>query len=474
MTLQAEHAIIIGGSMAGLLAARVLSNHFAHVTLIERDKMNDVSESRKGQPQTRHLHGLLATGLTTMSRYFPDLEEALRNHGAIVGDMGEVMRWHAFGGYRLQHTSGLHGALMSRPLLEWQIRRRVVALPNVTIVDECTVDQLLTTHDRARVTGVQITHRGRTDSSETLAADLVVDTGGRGSATPRWLQTLGYTKPAESVVQVGVGYATRIYQRKPGDLVGAELVIVSPDPPAGKRSGFVFPIEGERWIATLGGWAGDHPPAEADAFLGFARSLPAPDVYNLISRAEPLSDIVLHKFPTSVRRHYEHLSHFPEHYLVLGDGVCSFNPVYGQGMTSAALQAAALDDVLMQHPDLRTIARPFFRRVAQIIDIPWQLAVGEDFRFPETKGQKARGTDMINGYVTLVHRATHTDPVVYDAFLKVMNLMQPPTSLMHPKLIWRVLRHARKSQAKPRSQHVTGFSEPSNRDMPSAGTEPGT
>ncbi len=460
MTLRTEHAIVIGGSLAGLLAARVLSNHCARVTLIERDKMNDVPESRKGQAQTHHIHGLLATGLTTMSHYFPDLEEALRTHGAILGDMGEVMRWHAFGGYRLQHTSGLQGALMSRPLLEWQIRRRVVALPNVTIVDECTVDQLLTTNDRARVTGVQITHRGQTDSSETLAADLVVDTGGRGSAAPRWLETLGYIKPSESVVEVGVGYATRIYQRKPGDLVGAELVIVSPDPPTGKRAGFVFPIEGDRWIATLGGWAGDHPPAEPDAFLDFARSLPAPDVYNLISRAEPLSDVVTYKFPRSVRRHYEHLSHFPEHYLILGDSVCSFNPVYGQGMTSAALQAAALDDVLMQNPDLRAIAQPFFKRVAGIIDIPWQLAVGEDFRFPETKGRKARGTDIINRYVTLVHRATHDDPVVYDAFLKVMNLIRPPTSLMHPKLVWRVLRHARKPHGKLPSQHVTGFSEP--------------
>jgi 2-polyprenyl-6-methoxyphenol hydroxylase-like FAD-dependent oxidoreductase len=454
MNAHGQHAIVIGGSMAGLLAARVLSDHFSHVTLIERDTMNDLPESRKGQPQTRHLHGLLASGLTTMTRYFPDLQDALQAHGAILGDMGADIRWHAFGGYRLQHTSGMVGVLMSRPLLEWQIRRRVVALPNVTVRDGCVVEHLLVTDNRARVTGVHIRRRDAEGESETLNADLVVDAAGRGSPTPRWLEALGYATPTVSVVQVGVGYATRVYRRMPGDLLGATAVMVSQDPPAGKRAGLLFPIEGDRWMVTLCGWASDHPSADEQGFLAFARSLPAPDVYNIISRAEPLSGIVTHKFPNSVRRHYEKLARFPEGYLVLGDSVCSFNPAYGQGMTSAALQAAALDDLLRARADLHGLAQPFFKRIAKIVAIPWQLAVGEDFRFPETQGRKAPGADLINRYVTLAHRATHTDPVVYDAFLKVMNLMQPPASLMRPRMVWRVLRHARTHHSQTYTQRA--------------------
>jgi 2-polyprenyl-6-methoxyphenol hydroxylase-like FAD-dependent oxidoreductase len=437
-----QHAIVIGGSMAGLLTARVLSDHFAQVTILERDPVQDAPEARKGQPQTRHLHGLLAKGLETMSHYFPDLIEGLRNGGAIIGDMGETMRWYANGGYRIQYPSGLYGALMSRPFLEWQIRRRVLALANVTLWGEVDVEGLLTSEDRRHVCGVQITRRNQVNGAEQLSADLVIDASGRGSASPKWLEALGYARPAERAVKVNVGYATRIFRRKPGDLVGAELVMVAAEAPHNKRTGLVFPIEGDRWICTLAGQAGDHAPADEQGFMAFARSLAAPDVYHLIRHAEPLSDIMLHKLPSSLRRHYEQLKHFPEGYLVLGDAVCSFNPVYGQGMTSAALQAAELDKLLVKRQrtgSLEGLWQPFFRRAAKVIDIPWQLAVGEDFRFAETEGEKAPGTDLINSYVNKVYQAMHHDTVVYGEFLKVMNLMQPPTALFHPKVLWRVL-----------------------------------
>ena len=201
-----SHAIVIGGSIAGLLTARVLSDHFAQVTLIERDRMHDQPEARKGQPHTRHLHALLAKGLETMRDYFPGLLSDLLTEGAIASDMGKEMRWHTFGGYRRQFESGMIGALMSRPLLEWQIRRRVVALPNVTVLDGCDVDGLVTTADRSRVSGVQITHRNEDGRSESLSADLVVDASGRGSASPKWLTALNYGPVPESLIKVNVGY----------------------------------------------------------------------------------------------------------------------------------------------------------------------------------------------------------------------------------------------------------------------------
>lgn len=303
--------------------------------------------------------------------------------------------------------------------------------------------ELLTSDDRKRVTGIRIERREQGGQREELHADLVVDVSGRGSVSPRWLAELGYEAPAQSEVKVDVGYATRLYRRRPGDLNGADAILVAQEPPHGKRMGLIFPIEGDRWIVSLGGWSGDHPPADEPGFEEFARSLPVPDVHNMLRRLEPLSGIVTHKFPSSLRRHYEKLSRFPAGYLVVGDAICSFNPVYGQGMTSAAMQAAALDALLQEQIEPGELAFRFFRHAAKVVDTPWLLAIGEDFRFPETTGPKAPGADLINAYVTSVHRATHHDPVVYGAFLQVMNLMKPPTSLFHPKIVRRVLGQGR-------------------------------
>jgi 2-polyprenyl-6-methoxyphenol hydroxylase-like FAD-dependent oxidoreductase len=433
------HAIVLGGSMAGLLAARVLSIHFDQVTIVERDPVHDRPESRKGQPQTRHLHGLLASGLDIMARYYPDLPDALAAGGALVTDMTEHMQWYTYGGYRKRFAMGRRAALMSRPFLEYLIRQRTLALPNVSLVDNCAVKGLHTTRDSERVTGVKIERRDGEAGEEVLAANLVVDCTGRGSRSPQWLAEMGYAAPEESEVKVGVGYATRIYRRDPADPRSNDWILLTPEAPKERRFGGMFPIEGDRWVVSMGGWMGDHAPTDEQGFLDYARALPAPDIYNIISQAEPLSDIMPHKFASSLRRHYEKLVRFPEGYLVLGDAICSFNPTYGQGMTSAAMQAAELDDILSQRQaSVAGIAPVFFRRAAKVIDTPWQLAVGEDFRFPETTGPKPAGVDVLNRYVAAVHRATLEDAAVGLAFIKVMNLMAPPSSLMTPGLMLRV------------------------------------
>jgi 2-polyprenyl-6-methoxyphenol hydroxylase-like FAD-dependent oxidoreductase len=431
-----DRAVVIGGSMAGLLTARVLSDHFRQVTLIERDRMGTEPESRKGQPQTRHLHGLLANGARIMSGWFPGLLDELKAGGAMVGDSGETMRWYVNGGYRARFHSGLPGATMSRPFLEHLVRRRVRTLPNVTIRDGTGVEGLQTEDGGARVTGVKLAGGG-----EVVPADLVVDASGRGSASTRWLQALGFPPPPETVLKVDVGYATRLYRRDPNAEGAGDWVFVTPVAPRERRIGGAFPIEGERWIVTLGGWFGDHGPTDEADFLAFAKSLPAPDIHQIASTSEPLSEIMTYKYAANLRRHYERMERFPEGYLVLGDAACSFNPVYGQGMTSAALQAHELDQVLDRAgPSTEPLATRFFRRAAKVIDRPWQLAVGEDFRFPEAVGKRPPGTDLVNRYVSQVHRATHTDPVVGLAFLEVMNLIEPPTRLMTPAVLWRILK----------------------------------
>jgi 2-polyprenyl-6-methoxyphenol hydroxylase-like FAD-dependent oxidoreductase len=435
-----EHAVVIGASLAGLFAARVLSDHFGRVTLIERDPVHNRPESRKGQPQTRHLHGLLAQGKNIIERFFPGIERDLVEGGAIVADMGAATRWFHFGDYRVQFESGLMGMLMSRPFLEWHVRRRVLERPNVSLMAPCVVEELAADAGGTRVDGVMVSNGRDPPGAHAVTADLTLDACGRGSLSPRWLAGLGYDRPSEEEVKIRVGYATRLYRRRPDDLPGAVVAMVMSTPPKGKRLAALFPIEGERWIVTAGGWAGDHPPTDEEGYLRFMREMPAPDIYDVICRAEPLSDIVAYKFPANLRRNYQDLRRFPDGYLVLGDAVASFNPIYGQGMTSAAMQAEALDELLRGQRPLGGFWRPYFKRIGRIVDLPWQMAVGEDFRFPETEGAKPFGVDLINAYVARVHRATHHDPVVYAQFLRAMNLLAPASSLMRPRIAWRVLR----------------------------------
>ena len=433
-----KQAIVIGGSLTGLLTARVLSDHFEKVVILERDPVHAVPESRKGQAQTRHLHGLLANGLIIIKEYFPGIDEELTAGGAFTGDMGEVLHWYQYGNYRLKFKSGLTSMSMSRPFLEFHVRRRVLDLPNVTLIDSCAVNELVTSPDKKQVIGVRLTKRSAENNTEILQADLFVDASGRGSSTPKWLESLGYARPQETEVKARIGYSTREYRRIEKDVNKICVEMVSPAAPFEKHGTFLFPIEDDRWIMTSGGYVGDHPPTDEAGLLEFVRSLPAPDIFNIISKAEPLTEIITYKYPASLRRHYEKLKRFPEGFLVIGDAVASFNPIYGQGMTSASMQTRVLNDVLQQQPSLQGLWKSYFKQAAKVVDMPWQLAVGEDFRYPETEGTKPPFTDMINAYVEKVHKATQRDPVVHAQFLRVMNLMAVPTSLMSPRIMWRV------------------------------------
>jgi 2-polyprenyl-6-methoxyphenol hydroxylase-like FAD-dependent oxidoreductase len=438
--IHSRQAVVLGGSMAGLLAARVLSDHFDCVTLIERDRFPDDAQNRRGVPQGRHAHALLSRGERIISRLFPGFTSALADAGATVLDIGTDARWYHFGGYKVRFKSGITGPAQSRPLIEHEVRRRVLARSNVASLDGHEIVGLVASDDCARVTGVTYREAGREERH--LSADLVVDATGRGSRAPAWLEAIGFRRPEESEVKIGVGYTSRVFRRRPGDVEGAKLVVCLPTPPRERKMGALFPIEGERWMATLGGWLGEHAPADEEGFLQFARSLPTPEIACVVATAEPLTDFATHKLPSNLRHHYEKLPRLPERFLVVGDAVSSFNPIYGQGMTVAALEAEALETSLRERPrgDLRGLPRRFFSRAAKAVDIPWAFAVGEDFRYPEVTGPKPRGTDLLNWYVTRVHRRSLVDAVVYRAFLEAMAMLRPPTTLFHPRIVARVLR----------------------------------
>lgn len=429
-------AIVIGASMGGLLAARALADHFERVTLLERDVFPPAGEHRKGVPQGRHVHALLVAGLEILENYFPGLTQTLADRGANYGDVGQKARWFNNGGYHIPSICGRNGLAVTRPGLEAEVRARLLALPNVRVVEGCDVLGLLATPDNGRVTGVRLLRRRPGSAEETMAADLVVDAGGRGSRSPAWLQALGYERAPEEVVRVDLAYTSCLYRRRPDHIPGINAVIVAADP-VSTRVGALMGQEGGRWIVTVGGYRGDHPPTDPQGLLEYVRGLAAPEIYEVIKDAEPLSEPVSYKFPANLRRRYEKLARFPEGYLVFGDALCSFNPVYGQGMTVAALESIALARCLARGS--HNLARRFFKQASQVIAVPWSIAAGSDLRFPQVEGPRSRITRFLNWYVDRLHVAARRDPVVSVAFLKVINMLQPPSSLLHPPLVWRVV-----------------------------------
>ncbi|OLC79211.1 MAG: hypothetical protein AUH78_01155 [Gemmatimonadetes bacterium 13_1_40CM_4_69_8] len=427
--------------MAGLLATRVLARHFTMVTLIERDCLSDRAEHRKGVPQGQHFHILLKRGERALTQLFPDLGTALVAGGATVVDIGADMQIYQFGGFKIRCPTGADLLFLSRPFLEWHVRSRVLSVGNVTTRQEHEVTGLVTTEDRARVTGVTLARADRARPLETLAADLVIDASGRGSQTPAWLEAFGYLKPPETTVTVDIGYTSRVYRRTPRDLPGTKAAYALPKPPGERRFGALFPMEGDRWIAELGGWLGEHAPAHEQGFLEFARSLPSPEIARALPRLEPLSDFAVHRFPANRRRHYERSDRFPERYLVVGDAMCSFNPVYGQGMTVSALEAQALDGCLSgpNGMDLRGLAPRFFAEAARAIDPAWLLTTSEDLRHPGAGGARPVTLRLLNWYTGCVFRAATRDAEVLRAFLEVMGLVRRPVSLLRPRIVARAL-----------------------------------
>lgn len=454
MAQRRTHAVVLGASMAGLGAARALSNHFGRVTVVERDVLptRAAIASRKGVPQGNHGHGLLAPGYRILDAYFPGLMDELVAEGALRGDITGDFLWYQFGGFKLRANCDLGGVIVSRPFLETKVRERARALHNVTFLeDHDGVEPSFDSQSR-RVTGLRIKNR-ETGDDTTLEADLVIDASGRGSLSPRWLSAWGFGEVEEATVKVDIGYATGNFERRPGDLYGAMGAIIAGKPPQSRRAAGLFGVEGNRWVVTLGCWLRDYPPTDLTGFREFARSLPTPEVYDLVKDREPMGELVQYRFPANRRRHFEKLSRFPEGYLVLGDAVCSFNPIYGQGMAVSCSEAKALDECLAAGD--ADLARRFFSRASALVDNPWAIATGEDLRFPEVEGERPPGAAFINRYMERAHQAATKDVVVLRKFFEVVNLLAPPTAMLAPNIALRVMLGGfGKAQASPTDKHV--------------------
>ncbi len=432
-----ERAVVLGASMAGLLAARVLADAYAQVMVVDRDQLPETPTHRRGVPHGRHLHALAARGQQALEELFPGLTAELVAHGAPTGDLLANGRLY-FSGHRLRQAhTGLVLLCASRPFLEGQVRARVRALSNVAFLDRCDVVGLASTPDGRRATGARVLRRADSSAEELLDAELVVDASGRGSRMPTWLQELGYARPETEQVRIGLGYATRTY-RLPADALDGNLAVLDAATPQHPRTGALLRLEGDRWMVTLAGILGDHPPTDPDGFLAFARSLRYPDIYETIRDAEPLDDPVPFRFPASVRHRYEQLYRFPDGLVVMGDAVASFNPIYGQGMSVAALEALTLRRHLQRGAAPQP--RRWFRDLARVVDVPWDMAAGGDLVFPGVQGRRTRKLRLVSSYLGGLHAAAAHDADLASAFVRVVGMVAPPQSLLRPTIAVRVLR----------------------------------
>lgn len=440
---RAGHAVVIGGSICGMMAARVLADHFERVTILERDPAPEGPVHRAGTPQARHAHGLLKRGQQVMEQLFPGLGDELIAHGACVATAGGEFRICCPAGWMLGSPREL--LLFSRGLLEWTMRRRALELPHVQFVTGARVKALLPGERAHTVAGVLRSFTRDGGESEALRAELVVDASGRGSNAPQWLTALGYQAPPEEIVDSHMGYASRVLEPPAGWNAPWKGLLVQAAPPAHPCGGALFRIEGGRWMLSLFGGARCYPPTDDEGLLAFARNLRTPAIYEAIKDARPLSPVYGFRDTINRLRHFERLTRLPDGFIALGDAVCTFNPVYGQGMTVAAVGVELLQRRLQARATdaargLAGLPAEFARELAAQLTSPWSMATGEDMRFDGVeggdRGAVARG---IRWYLNRVQRLTVCRPAVSGTFIDVVQMLAPPTALFQPALLASVL-----------------------------------
>jgi 2-polyprenyl-6-methoxyphenol hydroxylase-like FAD-dependent oxidoreductase len=463
---ESGHALVIGGSMAGLLTARVLSERFERVTVVERDHFPEGPAFRKGVPQSKHLHVFMMRGRMISDKLFPGLSEELEEAGAVPVDSANDFEWLTPAGFAPRFPSGLPLLMCSRELLEWTARARVAALPRVSFLEKTEVTGLLPTPNGKGVAAVEVRSRTAKDgaeSQEPLRADLVVDASGRNSNASKWLEALGYAPPEETYINSHLGYASRTYRRPErfdGDWMGLNAQAA---PPEVTRGGVLLPLEGNRWMVTLSGVGGDYPPTDEEGFMDFARSLRTPMLYEAIKDAEPISDISGYRDTENRRRHYEKLSRQPENFLVSGDAASAFNPIYAQGMTTAALGAEVLEECLREQDAVSDahggLSKRFQKKLAKANAVSWLLATGEDFRVRGVEGGKATfAARLTHRYMDRVLALSLRDIEVRQTFLEVFHMLKPPTELFEPGIALKVLRGA--------TRRITEAERASGRKLP--------
>lgn len=430
---QGDTAIVLGASMAGLLAARILADAYDSVIIIERDDLPDQPVPRSGVPQGYHVHVLLEAGRATITDLFPGYGEDLIDGGALIINVGKEQRHYEKGDYITAPATRMELYCASRPLIETTVRNHLTEMDGLTIRSNSQFTEYKTDATNNSVEGVRVRDGG---DETTLDADLVVDATGRASRTPRWLSNNGYQKPPVEEVSIDFEYSSIRLERPSDD----RRMIFAPQSPPRTHAGAVFPIENDEWLVTLGGMHDTTPPSDPEGFEEYATQLPAEEIREIIANHDRVSDSVdQYPFPSNRRHYYSALDRFPGGLVVLGDAVASFNPIYGQGMSVASLEALALHQTLASNNDT-TIGRRFFDTAEELIDVAWSMAIGADIAFEQTTGPAPRGAHLFGRYLSRLIEQAHNDPELSETFYRVLGMETSPATLLNPQTVWRTVR----------------------------------
>jgi 2-polyprenyl-6-methoxyphenol hydroxylase-like FAD-dependent oxidoreductase len=433
----ASKAIVIGGSIAGLLAAQVLLKYFDRVLILERDRFSARPEPRKGIPQSYHPHVLLVQGQQILEQLFPGLTAQLSLEGALEIDWTADFRWHLGAGWAPRFSSGLVSTACTRNLLETTIRQRLIKDTRIEILETHQVQGLLADSFHRRVIGVRVQNVQKQNIE--ITAQLVVDASGRGSKTSTWLKDIGYSAPKETTVKSFLGYSTCWYQSLNEEILNCKMLYLMPKSPYQNSGAVMQKTEKGRWLVNLIGVGKNYPPTDELGFIEFAKNMHDPVVYEAIRNATPFSSIYGYQRTENHRRHYEKLSSRPENFIVTGDAACAFNPVYGQGMTTAARGAIALDQCLRQYQkpnhqaNLKGFSKHFQKELAKVNDIPWMMATSDDFRWPTTEGkQPSFSVQLVQKYLVEVQKEVPQNKFIFQKLVEAIHLIKSPISLLHP------------------------------------------
>jgi len=431
-----KQAVVVGAGMGGLAAAGALASHFEQVTVLDRDVLPADGAARSGIPQGRHVHVLLAGGHRAVSELFPDFEADLLEAGAVPVRVDRDVRREFPGGRTFpQRDLGFDFYAQSRPRLEGTLRARVRALPNVTLEQECRVQALTSSDGRGTVTGVRyVDAQGR---NRELGTDLVVEASGRGSLTYAFLEEIAHPLPEATTIGVDMCYSTAVFQIPEQAPTGWKGVFTYSRPPD-SRSAIMMPLEGGRWILSLGARLGEEPPGGPDGFMEYLRALHSPTILDAVSKAERVGEIARYRFPESIRRHYARLGSFPRGLLPTGDSICRVNPIYGQGMSVGAQEALALNSLLAERAGeadpLDGLAHAFFDAVERVVETPWVTAALPDFAYPGTRGERPADLAEKLRRGAALNRLAAEDERVNQVLLEVRHLVKPHTALDEPWL----------------------------------------
>jgi 2-polyprenyl-6-methoxyphenol hydroxylase-like FAD-dependent oxidoreductase len=451
-----DRAIIIGGSIAGLLSARVLADYFFEVVVVEKDLLCDRPEARKGVPQSVQPHVLLTKGYRILETLFPGIGADLAANGALAIDWVREFYHFSEVGWSFNANapseivpSNILSFTCSRPLLEWTIRQQLTKSTNVKFIESRRVEGLLYNAECDRFTGVCL--RSRDNTEERLLGDLIVDASGRSSQAPKWLENLGFSAPPETVINPRLGYVTRRYKAPKNFPADWKVMLISQAPPDRTRLGYLAKIENDEWIATLGGYGGDYPSLDNESFLNFARSLGHSKFYEIISQAEPSSEIYAYRATANRLRHFERIK-LPQGFIAIGDAVCALCPVYGQGLTLSALAAMVLQNCLRRDALKARLRQRAFcsfsfqKSLAKEISLSWSLATTQDLRFPTTTGQRkvTRLGKIMNSYTQRLMTKATSNSLIHKLWIEVAHYLRSPLAFYHPLIVLQVMSRSQK------------------------------